>query len=233
MERFWQISTNMSSSPPPPFAPPTASPKLLDQVRAAIRLRHYSRRTEQVYVAWIRRFIVFHGKRHPRELGKREVTAFVSSLAARKVSASTQNQALSAVLFLFEVVLARRLSWMDEIVRAKRPVRLPVVLSRHEVSALLSRLRGPVWLMASLLYGAGLRLAECVELRVKDLNFDRGELTIRDVRRDRQQAKFWLAPVSLAWNHGFSARELNDIRRLILEHEQEIIEAWNEHCSQR
>ena len=150
------------------------TPKLLDQVRQAIRLRHYSRRTEQAYVGWIRRFIVLHDKRHPKELGEREVTAFVSSLAARGVSASTQNQALSAVLFLFEIVLGRRLPWMAEIVRAQRPVRLPVVLSREEVSLLLSRLRGSVWLMASLMYGAGLRLLECAELRVNDINFDRG-----------------------------------------------------------
>jgi len=108
------------------------------------------------------------------------VTAFVSSLASRGVSASTQNQALSAILFLYAVVLGQRLGWMNEIVRAQRPARLPVVMSRDEVSSLLSRLHGPVWLMASLMYGAGLRLLECVELRVKDLNFDRGELTIRD-----------------------------------------------------
>ena len=158
----------------------TDPPRLLDRVRQAICLRHYSRRTEQAYVGWIRRFTVFHGKRHPRELGEREVTAFISALAARGVSASTQNQALSAVLFLFEVVLGQRLSWMNEIVRAQRPVRLPVVLSRDEVALLLVRLRGPVWLMASLMYGAGLRLLECAELRVKDINFDRGELTIRD-----------------------------------------------------
>ena len=131
-------------------------------------------------MSWIRRFIIFHGKRHPRELGEREVTAFVSSLAARGVSASTQNQALSAILFLYEVVIGQRLPWMQNIVRAQRPLRLPVVLSCEEVAALLSRLRGPVWLMASLLYGAGLRLIECAELRVKDLNFDRGELTVRD-----------------------------------------------------
>ncbi|MGB7220185.1 MAG: integron integrase [Vicinamibacterales bacterium] len=160
--------------------PPPSAPRLLDRVRRAIRLRHYSRRTEQAYVAWIRRFIVFHGKRHPQELGEREVTAYLSSLAARGVSASTQNQALSAILFLFEVVLGMRLAWMNEIVRAQRPLRLPVVLSRADVSSLLSRLRGPVWLMASLMYGAGLRLLECAELRVKDINFDRGELTVRD-----------------------------------------------------
>ena len=155
-------------------------PRLLDEVRAAIRLRHYSLRTGAAYVAWVRRFVVFHGKRHPRELGAVEVTAFVSSLAARGVSASTQNQALSAILFLYDAVLRRRLDPMGEIVRAQRPVRLPVVLSREEVAALLSRLHGVVWLMAALMYGAGLRLLECAELRVKDLHFERGELVIRE-----------------------------------------------------
>ena len=155
-------------------------PRLLDTVRAAIRLRHYSRRTEEAYVGWIRRFIVASGTRHPREMGEPEVTAFLSALAARGVTASTQNQALSAILFLYEMILGRRLAWMDGLVRAQRPVRLPVVLSRDEVARLLAHLRGPVWLMASLLYGAGLRLLECAELRVKDLNLDRGELTVRD-----------------------------------------------------
>jgi integron integrase len=154
--------------------------RLLDRVRAAVRVRHYSRRTEKAYVAWIRRFIVFHEKRHPREMGAPEVTAFLSNLAARGVSASTQNQALSAILFLYGAVLGQQLEWMNDIVRARRPVRLPVVLSREDVAALLSTLRGTVWLMASLMYGAGLRLMECAELRVKDVNVDRGELTIRD-----------------------------------------------------
>ena len=158
-------------------------------------MRHYSRRTEQAYVAWIRRFIVFHRKRHPRDLGEREVTAFISDLAGRAVSASTQNQALSGVLFLFEVVLGRRLAWMDGIVRAQRPIRLPVVLSREEVSLLLSHLRGPVWLMASLMYGAGLRLLECAELRVKDINFDRGELMIRDGKGGKDRVT--MLPASL------------------------------------
>jgi len=132
-------------------------------------------------VSWIRRFILFHGKRHPTEMGAAEVTAFLSDLAiARGSSASTQNQALSAVLFLYSAVLGRQLPWMDTIVRAQRPVRLPVVLSRSEVAALLARMHGPVWIMASLMYGAGLRLQECVELRVKDLNFDRREVVVRD-----------------------------------------------------
>jgi integron integrase len=164
-----------------------SSPRLLDRVREATRLRHYSERTEQAYVAWIRRFIVFHGKRHPRELGEREVTAFLSRLAAGGSSASTQNQALSAILFLYGVVLGRRLGWMNDIVRARRPMRLPVVLSRDEVTTVLSHLRGVVWLMASLLYGAGLRLLECAELRVKDLDFDRGELVVRDGKGGRDR----------------------------------------------
>ena len=155
-------------------------PRLFDQIRTAIRLRHYSPRTADAYVAWTRRYIVFHGKRHPRELGAADVTVFLSDLATRGVSASTQNQALSAILFLYEVVLGARLPRMESIVRAQQPVRLPVVLSRDEVGVLLGRLRGVVWLMASLMYGSGLRLLECAELRVKDLNFDRGELVVRD-----------------------------------------------------
>ena len=162
-------------------------PKLLDRVRDAVRIRHYSRRTEEAYVLWIRRFIVFHGKRHPRDLGAVEVAIFLSSLATRGVSASTQNQALSALLFLYRVIVGRSLPWMDDIVRAQRPARLPVVLSRKEVALLLGRLRGPVWLMASLMYGCGLRLQEGVELRVKDVSFDRGELRIRDGKGNKDR----------------------------------------------
>lgn len=131
-------------------------------------------------MSWMRRFIRFHKMRHPREMGAPEVTAFLSRLAADGVSASTQNQALSAILFLYEVVMGQRLPWMRDIVRAQRPVRLPVVLSRDEVACLLGQLRGTVWLMAALMYGSGLRLMECAELRVKDLHADRGELVVRD-----------------------------------------------------
>ena len=192
----------------------TSGPKLLDRVRQAIRLRHYSRRTEHAYVAWIRRFIVFHGKRHPRELGEREVTAFVSSLAGRGVSASTQNQALSAILFLFEVVLGQRLGWMNRIVRAQRPARLPVVLSRDEVSSLLSRLRGPVWLMVSLMYGTGLRLLECVELRVKDINFDRSEVMIRDGKGGKDRVT--MLPAAMR------APLLDHLKRVKAQHESDL-----------
>jgi integrase len=138
---------------------------------------------------------VASGRRHPREMGEPEVTAFLSGLAARGVSASTQNQALSAVLFLYEIILGRRLAWMNQLVRAQRPARLPVVLSRDEVARLLARLRGPVWLMASLMYGAGLRLLECAELRVKDINIDRGEVTVRDGKGGK--ARVTMLPAAL------------------------------------
>ena len=193
---------------------PSGEPRLLDRVGQAMRLRHYSSRTEEAYLAWIRRFIVYHGKRHPRELGADDVTAFVSSLAGRGVSASTQNQALSAVLFLFEVVLGRHLEWMDQIVRAQRPARLPVVLSHDEVGALLMRLRGDAWLMASLLYGAGLRLLECAELRVKDVNFDRGELTIRDGKGGKDRVTMLPATV-----RGPLAEHLTGVR---VQHEADL-----------
>jgi site-specific recombinase XerD len=147
---------------------------LLDRVRAAIRTRGYSIRTEQAYVDWIRRFILFHGKRHPEEMGKPEVEAFLTHLAVtRNVAPSTQNQALSAVLFLYRSVLERELPWLDNVTRAKKPSRLPVVLTFDEVSRLLGKLSGEKWLMASLLYGAGLRLLECLRLRVHDVEFDR------------------------------------------------------------
>lgn len=155
--------------------------RLLDQVRGKIRLKHYSIRTEQAYVDWIRRFILHFGKRHPRELGAAEVEAFLTHLAvAGKVAASTQNQAKSALLFLYKEVLEAELPWLDNVERAKAPKRLPVVLTRDEVQALLSRLEGTHWLMASLLYGAGLRLMECLRLRVQDVDFSRREILVRD-----------------------------------------------------
>jgi integron integrase len=156
-------------------------PKLLDRVRTAIRARHYSRRTEQAYVGWIRRFIIFHGKRHPSTLGEAEVTAFLSTLATRdRVSSSTQNQALSALVFLYREVLGTELPWLDGVVRAKRVVRLPLVLTREEVRVILGELNGTPWLMLSLMYGSGLRLLECARLRIKDVDFARGEITVRD-----------------------------------------------------
>jgi len=163
-------------------------PRLLDRVRQAIRARHYSPRTEKAYVGWIRRYIFFHGKRHPDQMGAPEVTRFLSALATRsKVSASTQNQAFSALLFLYRDVLGRQLTGLKETVRAKPSVRVPLVLARDEVSAILRHLHGVEWLMASVMYGAGLRLLECCHLRVKDLDFTKREITVRDGkgRKDR------------------------------------------------
>jgi site-specific recombinase XerD len=156
-------------------------PRLLDQVREAIRRRHYSHRTEETYVHWIRRFIFFSGRRHAKDLGATEVTAFLNHLALeRDVAAATQNQALSALLFLYKEVLAMPLPWLEGLERAKRPARLPTVLTVAEVQGLLGQLHGPRWLMASLLYGAGLRLRECLKLRVKDVDFGYRQILVRD-----------------------------------------------------
>ena len=158
-----------------------SAPKLLDQVRERIRVKHYSVRTEDAYLHWIRRFILFHGKRHPREMGGPEVEAFLSHLAtAGRVAPSTQNQALSALLFLYREVLAAELPWLDGVVRAKRSQHVPVVLTENEVRMLLARLEGTKWLVASLLYSAGMRLLEGLRLRVKDVDFERREITVRD-----------------------------------------------------
>ena len=160
----------------------------MERVRTCLRTRHYSRRTERAYAGWVRQFIVFHGKRHLKDLGEGEVAAFLSSLATTgRVAASTQNQALSALLFLYRDVLGMEVGWFAGVVRARRPERLPVVLTREEVHALLRELRGTVGLMASLMYGAGLRVLECSELRVKDVDFTARELRIRDGkgRKDR------------------------------------------------
>ncbi|HEY8585499.1 MAG TPA: integron integrase [Rhodanobacter sp.] len=157
------------------------TPRLLDQVRARLRVKHYSIRTEQAYVGWIRRFILASGKRHPRDMGVAEVEAFLSGLAVHgKVAAGTQNQALSALLFLYREVLSVELPWMGSVVRAKRPQRVPVVLSRDEVNRLLAMMDGRFGLMASLLYGSGMRLMECVRLRVKDLDFALNQICVRD-----------------------------------------------------
>lgn len=162
-----------------PQTPPP--PKLLDQVRDRLRVKHYSIRTETQYLQWIKRFILFHDKRHPREMGAVEVEAFLTHLAvAGRVAAATQNQALSALLFLYREVLNIDLPWLDKVVRAKQPQRLPVVLTRQEVTAILDRMTGVHGLMARLLYGTGMRLMECVRLRVKDVDFERAEIVVRD-----------------------------------------------------
>ena len=183
-------------------------PKLLDRVRAAIRSRHYSPRTEEAYVAWIKRYIFFHAKRHPSDMGAEEVTRFLSALALDgHVAASTQNQALSALLFLYQEVLQQDLPWLDGIVRARRPIRLPVVLTREEVHAILSRLRGTPRLMATLLYGAGLRLLECAELLVKDVDFGLNHIVVRNGKG--QKDRVTVLPAALKPD---LARHLEDVR---------------------
>ena len=156
-------------------------PRLLDQLRDQIRLKHYSIRTEQVYCEWVKQFIRFNNYRHPEEMGAAEVESFLSDLAVRRnVAASTQNQALAALLFLYKNVLKLDLPWLSEVVRAKKPVRLPVVLTITEVQQVLAQLQGELWLAGSLLYGSGMRLMEVLRLRVKDVDFARHEILVRD-----------------------------------------------------
>lgn len=156
-------------------------PKLLDQIRAAIRVRHYSIRTEKAYVDWCRRYILFHNKRHPGEMGPSEVSEYLTHLAVnRKVAASTQNQALNALVFMYSKVLDLPLGEIGSTVRAKRPETLPVVLSKTEIRSLLAELDGLHWLAACLMYGSGLRLMEAMRLRVKDIDFDRRAIIVRN-----------------------------------------------------
>lgn len=164
------------------------NPRLLDQVRDAIRLRHYSLRTEASYLQWIKRFILFHHKRHPREMGEQEITAFLTHLAVDKnVAASTQNQALSAILFLYKAVIGQDLGWLDNVVRAKRSVRVPEVLSPEQVRRLLGQLDGIHQLVARLLYGTGMRLMEAVRLRVQDVDFHYRQITVRNGKGNKDR----------------------------------------------
>lgn len=184
-------------------------------MRIAVRARHYSRRTEEVYVAWVRRFVLFHGKRHPAEMGGGEVTAFLSHLAnASRVSSSTQNQASSALLFLYREVLGREIEAPRGVLRAKRAFRRPVVLTRDEVRLLLRRMSGSKRLVATLLYGAGLRLLEGLRLRVKDVDPGRGEITVRGGKGNRDRVT--MLPASLGPQ---IAAQLGNVRRL---HESDL-----------
>ncbi|MSQ59883.1 MAG: integron integrase [Betaproteobacteria bacterium] len=183
------VNSTFGSSPSPPT--------LLGQVRARIRVKHYSIRTEVAYVDWIRRFVLFHNKRHPRDLGAVEVEAFLTYLAdKRRVSASTQNQAKSALLFLYREVLDVELPWLDGVTSAKKSQRLPVVLTPAEVSSLLGRLRGSPALIVKLLYGTGLRIMEALRLRVKDLDFERLEILVRDGKGAKDRVT--MMPANLA-----------------------------------
>jgi integron integrase len=192
------ISFAIAQDMTPLSAPDTLSPpRLLDLVRERLRTKHYSIRTENQYVFWIRRFILFHGKRHPREMGAPEVEAFLSDLAVNgQVAAATQNQALSALLFLYREVLGVELPWLEGLTRAKRPQRLPVVLTPAEVRAVLERMDGVYGLMARLLYGTGMRLMECVRLRVKDVDFGRNEILVRDGKGAKDRVT--MLPAALA-----------------------------------
>src|SRR2546428_2255314 len=176
---------------------PQGNPKLLDQVRDVIRRKQYSLRTERTYSDWIRRFILFHNKRHPNEMAEAEVTEFLTHLAREgKVAASTQNQALSALLFLYKEVLKQEIGWLEEVERAKKPARLPVVLTRDEVHKVFAHLHGTPRLMAGLLYGSGLRLMECVRLRVKDVDFGYARITVRDGKGGKDRVT--MLPVNMA-----------------------------------
>ncbi len=172
----------MEAPKPPP------APRLLDQVREAIRVRHMSLRTEAAYVDWVRRFILHHGKRHPKDMGAEEVEAFLTHLAVeRSVSASTQNQAKAALLFLYRTVLGIELPWLNELVQAKRGERLPVVLTPGEVRAVLDQMDGQMALVARLLYGTGMRLLEGLRLRVKDVDFERLEVVVREGKGNKDR----------------------------------------------
>lgn len=199
----------------------SARPRLLEQLRDTLRRRHYSYRTEQAYVQWVRRFIYYHKKRHPEQMGAEEVAAFLTHLArGRSVAASTQNQALAALLFLYGDVLGRKLPWMDSIERARRPVRVPVVLTQQEVRALLGQLEGTKWLMASLLYGAGLRLRECLKLRVKDVDFGYGQLIVRDGKGGKDRVT--MLPAALV------EPLRNHLTRVKRRHENDLAEGYGE-----
>lgn len=163
------------------------SSKLLEDLRGAIRVRHYSRRTEESYIKWVRKFILFHHKRHPLEMGEREINAFLTHLAVKEnVSASTQNQALCAIVFLYKQVLLRDIGDIS-LIWAQKPKKMPVVLSRDEIREVMSNLKGDYWLMAMLMYGAGLRLLECLRLRIKDVDFHYRQIIVRDAKGEKDR----------------------------------------------
>ena len=201
--------------------PPPNKPKLLDTVRDVIRRKHFSLRTERVYCDWIRRFVLFHNKRHPREMGEAEITDFLTHLARDgQVAAATQNQALSALLFLYRQVFQHEIGWLENVERAKRPARLPVVLTREEARRFFLNLHGRHRLMAGLLYGSGLRLMECVRLRVKDVDFGYLRITVREGKGGKDRVT--MLPVNLA---KALERELGKVRA---QHEEDVARGFGE-----
>ena len=193
--------------------------ELITQMSAALRSRHYSRRTEQAYCLWVRRFIRFHGIRHPADMAEPEINAFLTHLAVDEhVSASTQTQALSALLFLYRHVIGREVGELTDLVRARKSRRLPVVLTRDEVKAVLSQLDGGTWLMASLMYGSGLRLMECLRLRVLDVELTRGEIVVRDGKGGKDRVT--MLPNSLTQALGAQLRSTRAV------HERDLADGW-------
>ena len=196
-------------------------PKLLDEARSVARLRHLSLRTEHSYLNWIKRFILFHNKRHPLEMGEHEIRQFLSHLAVENnVAASTQNVALAALLFLYRDVLKKELPYISDIERAKRPERLPVVLNQSEVKAILSQLNGSNYLMASLLYGSGLRLIECIRLRVKDIDFESRQIIVREGKGKKDRVTMLPRPLIEPLRRHLS--------RVKLLHEEDLAEGYGE-----
>ncbi|MBI4002473.1 MAG: integron integrase, partial [Nitrospira defluvii] len=192
---------------------------MLDQLCTALRVRHYARRTEQAYGHWIRRFTQFHHGRRPAEMAEPEINRFLTHLAVTaKVSASTQNQALAAVLFLYRHVIGRDLGDLGEVIRARKPERLPVVMTREEVKAVLANLTGAKWLMASIMYGAGPRLMECLRLRVQDLDFARNEILIRDGKGAKD--RMTMLPESL------KAPLQEHLKQVKAVHQQDVADGW-------
>ena len=195
--------------------------KLLDQVRDVMRLKHYSLRTERTYCDWITRFIRFHKMRHPSDMREPEMSEFLTHLArTENVSAATQNQALSALLFLYKEVLKEEIGWLQNVERAKKPARLPVVLTRDEVHKIFAHLHGTARLMTGLLYGSGLRLMECVRLRVKDIDFGYARITVRDAKSGRDRVT--MLPVNIA------APLQIHLQKVKLQHEQDLADGFGE-----
>lgn len=195
------------------------TPKLLDQLSDALRSRHYSRRTEKAYRQWVKRFICHQGMRHPAELGETEINAFLTYLAVeQKVAASTQNQALAALLFLYRHVIGRDVGDLGQVIRARKPTHMPIVLTRDEVRAVLDELDGEAWLMASILYGSGLRLMECLRLRVQDVDFARGEITVRSGKGNKDRVT--MLPESL---HPALSDQL---RKAKVIHDRDLADGW-------
>jgi integron integrase len=199
--------------------PACRQPKLLDRLAEALRARHYSPRTEQSYRHWVKRFIFFHNVRHPAEMAENEINAFLTHLAVReKVSASTQNQALSALLFMYRHVLGREVGNLGDVIRARTPRHLPIVMTREEVKAVLRCLDGSKWVMASLMYGAGLRLMECLRLRVQDIEFARNEILIRDGKGAKDRVTMLPESIKIT---------LQDHLRVVKAvHEQDLRDGW-------